>query len=390
MLSNRAKILCSLFALLAMAVVIAGCGDDSDSDNGSAGGDSSADAGAVVQEAEALVEEAKAPITAFNGPASSPPPAKDKTVYVISCSPDTEGCQRDVVAALEAAKEIGWTAKRIDTKGTPEEFVSAMEQAMNAGADGIVGASFPVEAIQQPLKRAESKGVPVVTILAGNEPPEVGADFKGGFFAEVDTDGVLQGEYAAAWLIAQQEGAVKAGVIDTPEFPILGTRMDGFRSKLGECPECEIVQEIAVPVTKIAAEASSATANFLQANPDVNSLFPTYDGIALFAVQAVNQTGKSDQVQLISVDGNKPNLALIEKGDVQHADVVSPHEWDGWAAIDELNRAFNGEAPAMEWQPGGGGIPTKLLDDTNLPPAGQAWTGDIDYKAEFRKLWGIG
>lgn len=395
---RRSKLLLFVLAALCLAVFATACGGGGSSSSSTSGGEETAEessestgsSSAVVEEAEKEVEEAKQPITEFNGPESSPPPAKGKTVYVISCSPDTEGCQRDVGGAMEAVEEIGWTAKRLDTKGAPEEFVSSMEQAMNAGADGIIAASFPLAAIEQPIKKAEAKGVPVVTMIAGNENSEAGADFKGGYFAEIGADGEEQGRQAADWIISQTQGKATIGILDTPEFPILGARVAGFEAKFDECPECTIKQKVDVPLVKLASEATSATANFLQANPDVNFLFPTYDGMALFAAPAVKQVGDEGKVEMVAIDGNKPNLAAIEKGESQSASVVAPHEWIGWAAVDEINRAFNGEPVAPEWQPGGEGIPSKLLDATNLPPAGEAFTGDIEFKEEFRKLWGIG
>jgi ribose transport system substrate-binding protein len=386
---NGKRLLCMMLGVAALVLAVAGCGSSSDSSSSTEAESGSENSGEIVKAAEATVAEAMEPVTEFNGPSSSPKPPTGKTVYVISCSPDTEGCQRDVGGAIEAVEEIGWSAKRIDTKGTPEEFVSALEQAMNGGADGIIAASFPVETIEQPLKKAEEKGIPVVTMLAGNPVPKVGSDFKGGLFAEVDTDGKLQGKYAADWIIQQTKAEAEIGVLNTPEFPILNTRLEGFETEFAKCSGCNSAETLDVPVNKIAAEASSSVANFLQANPNVNYFMPTYDGVALFAVQAIKQVGDDGKVPVIAFDGNKPNLALIENGEVQEASIVSPHEWDGWAATDEINRAFAGEPPAMEWQPGGGGIPTKLLDKTNLPPAGQSWTGDINYKAEFKKLWGI-
>jgi ribose transport system substrate-binding protein len=404
---RRSKLLWFVLAALCLALVVAACGGGGSSSSSTSGGEteeaaeteetseetseeeSSGSSSAVVEEAEKEVEEAKKPVTEFNGPAKSPPPAKGKTVYVISCSPDTEGCQRDVSGALEAVEEMGWTAKRLDTKGAPEEFVASMEQAMNAGADGIIAASFPLEAIAQPLKEAESKGIPVVTMIAGNENSEAGANFKGGYFAEIGADGTEQGRQAADWIISQTKGKATIGILNTPEFPILGARIEGFKEKFEECPECSIKQEVNVPLVKLASEATSATANFLQANPDVNFLFPTYDGMALFAAPAIKSVGDEGKVYMVAIDGNKPNLAAIEKEESQSASVVAPHEWIGWAAVDEINRAFAGEPVAPEWQPGGGGIPSKLLDKTNLPPAGEDFTGDIEYKKEFRKLWGI-
>ena len=342
----------------------------------------------LVAQAKAVVVAAEKPITTWHGPTSSPKPAKGKTVYVISCSPDTEGCQRDVRAAVQAAKTIGWTVKRLDSDGTVANFVSLMDQAINAGANGIIVASFPPAAFPAPLQLAASKHIPVVTMLSGATPPAASSSFTGGYFTEVDTDPTVQGRLAADWIIWKTNAHAVIGDINEPAFPILGERIAGFKAVFARCSGCSIKQELDVPVADIASQAAPAVASFLQANPDVNYFWSTYDGAAVFAVQAVHQVGLAGKLSMISIDGNAVNLSYIRTSNVQVADVVAPHEWIGWAAVDQMNRAFNHKPPAPQWAPGGGGIPTKFLVKSNLPANKAPFTGDFNYQAQFKKLWG--
>jgi ribose transport system substrate-binding protein len=384
-------------AVLALAALGAGCGSSSSSSSssgtstGSSGGSStSSGSSSIVQSAKADVAASQLPDTTWRGPTTSPKPATNKTVYVISCSPDTEGCQRDVRAAVAAAQAIGWTAKRLDSDGTPANFVSLMDQAINAGANGIIDASFPIAAIQQPLNVAASKGIPVVSMLSGNpaQAPDAGKSFKGGFFTEVNTSSAKQGVLSADWIISQTNAKATVGEINEPAFPIQNQRVAAFRARFKECSGCTLKPEIDVPVAQLASNGTTAIANFLQANPDVNYFWATYDGAGVFANQAIHQVGRANSLPMIGIDGNSPNLNFMRKGDVQVADVVSPHEWIGWAAVDQMNRAFNHQPPAPQWEPGGGGIVTKLLVKSNLPPNGKPFTGDINFQAKFKQLWG--
>src|ERR1700742_12766 len=167
-------------ALIAAVLALSACGSDDGPDTGPAApaeGDNAAETtsagGTALADAKQSVEDAKQPLTEWTGPDASPTPAKGKTVHVISCSPDTEGCQRDVDGAIEAGKALGWNMKKVQTNGTPEEFVNSMNEAMDSGTDGIIAASFPVAAIGSALKRAEQEGVPVITMISGNESPAV-------------------------------------------------------------------------------------------------------------------------------------------------------------------------------------------------------------------------
>jgi ribose transport system substrate-binding protein len=380
-------------AACVFALSFAACGDDEDEGGGgSAGGTESAAAtesggGGIVAEAKAAVEKAKTTGKEWAGPTSSPPAAKDKLVHVITCSPDTEGCQRHVNGAVEAAKAIGWRVKRVETKGSPQEFVQTMNEAMDAGADAIIGGSFPHAAITPALKRATKEGVPVVTMIGGNWPLADGVgNGKAGLITDVDTNNETIGQMAAEFAIADTDGKATIGILDEKDFPVLRGRIKGFEDTIAKCTECKIKETVNVPVTVLAKEGAPSVAQFVRANPDVNYFFASYDGGAVFAVQGIKQAGSD--VPLVGQDANQPNYGFIRKGDVQVATAGTSHEWIGWAAIDQLNRVFNGEEPAKEWTPEGGGIPPRLFDKTNLPPEGEVWEPEVDFRAEFKKLWG--
>ena len=60
-------------------------------------------------------------------------------------------------------------------------------------------------------------------------------------------------------------------------------------------------------------------------------------------------------------------------------------EWEGYAAIDTLNRFFNGKPPVPE------GVGMALITkDHNLPASGDEYKASINFKAAYMKAWGIG
>ena len=375
--------------MIAAVGVLAGCGSSSPSSSTTAtsGAATAAGGSTLVQDANAAVAKASATVSAFNGPKTSPPPAKNKTIYAIACSPDTEGCQRQPNAAIQAAKAMGWNAVKLDTDGSVQQFVSSMNQAIDAGANGIIATSFPEGVIRQPLARAAAKGIPVITITGGNTTPKIGPNFKGGLYADVDVNTRIQGQLAAQWVIKQTNGNAVLGVFTVPGFPEVQYRLDGFKSVFDKCKTCKMIAPVSVPVPSLAKDAAPAVAQLLQANPSISYFFSTFDGGAIFAAQGMRSAGKI--VPMVAIDGNPPNIEMVRSGNIQAADLASPLEWLGWAAVDEMNRAFAGQQPAPEWLNTGSGLPAKLISKANAPPKGQPYTGDFDYQTAFKKLWGV-
>jgi ribose transport system substrate-binding protein len=385
-----------LVTALVSALAVGACGDEEGSGGSSASAppaQGAADSGgsAVVAEAKRVIAEAQQPINKWTGPTEGPPPAKGKTIYNISCSPDTEGCQRPYKAAAEAAKALGWEVHNIQTKGTPDEFVKAMNQAMDGGADGILAIAFPIPVIQSALQRAANEGVWFVDMLNSRtaELPSGVRSKKGGLFSEIDTDNAREGALAANWIIAETDGKANVGIVEEKDFPVVVARVNGFNGALGKCGECKVAKRLNVPVSKIATELAPSVSQFLSTTPDANYLFPAYGGAATFAAQGVRDGGSS--VPIATTDANSPNLEALGEGQIITADAGAPLEWVGWAAIDDLNRAFNGEEPAPEWAEDGGGIPVRLITEANAPGPGENLVGgSLDYEAEFKNIWGIG
>ncbi len=372
--------------VLVAALVLSACGSSSDNTSSSSS-EGSGEASSAVSQAKAAVEAAEAPVTKWTGPTSSPTPAKGKSIYVINCGPP-EGCQRLDTAAMEAIKAIGWQGTLLKTEGEVSEYSAAVRQAVDRHADGIVLDAVPPTVIAQAVNAAKEAGIPVVSNVSGATPPSSAANFKGGFFTEVDADNETAGKLAADWIISDTEGDADVGSFFTPDFPVLEKRMNAFKAEMAKCEGCKVYPPVTVPVTEWESEGPAAVAQFLRANPSVNYFFSTADAPVTYEAQGIATAGKTGQVPIVSTEGNAPNLEMIREGGPEVATAASPLEWDAWASIDQLNRAFAGEEPAKQWEPGGGGIPIKLISKNNLPE--KTWSGDLDYKAEFEKLWSGG
>jgi ABC-type sugar transport system substrate-binding protein len=92
--------------------------------------------------------------------------------------------------------------------------------------------------------------------------------------------------------------------------------------------------------------------------------------------------GRSD-VKVIGYDGNKQQVQLCKQGSLS-AIAVTMLAWTGWGAVDQLNRAFAGEASAAQH------VPAFLATKETCKGDGLAEdVSTFDYKGQYLKLWGI-
>jgi len=107
-----------------------------------------------------------------------------------------------------------------------------------------------------------------------------------------------------------------------------------------------------------------------------------FDSAALFLIQGFHDA-KAGYMRLVSMDGNKEALAAIKKKDYLAATWAGAFEWMGWSAMDQLNRSFNNAPSAAK------GVPSLLIDSSNLPAGGKDWSPSFDYRGAYKRLWQV-
>jgi ribose transport system substrate-binding protein len=176
-------------------------------------------------------------------------------------------------------------------------------------------------------------------------------------------------------------GKAKVVLVEDKEFPELAQRVKGFEEVLAKCGGCSIVENVESTIGTMAQRLPCAVASSLSRHQDANYLVAPFDSNAFFAGEGVRQAGRAGTVKVTGYEGDPQTIAAIRAG-AQAMTIANPAEWMGWQAVDELARSFAGEKAAN--------IPVafRLIDAENAPDT-EGWTGDLDYAAEFRKLWGM-
>jgi ribose transport system substrate-binding protein len=370
-------------AAAVVALFAAGCGS-SDSDSSSTtkadGGSSTTAATGGSAELQAIVDKTSAAPTEFTGPQESPPAAKGKFVVSIPCALAAEGCARTDRGVRDGAKAIGWRVQTIDPAGDTQKMNDAVDKAVQLGADAIVLGSIDPSVVAASIKRAKAKGVQVVAASSGTEdvPPE-----KSGVPHDVSVDPKAQGEAIAAYVATASGGKAKIGILNDPAYGYDRNAVAAMKETWKKCAGCDIVFDEQFSFADLGPNYASQVSALLKSHPDVDWVVPCCDAAAAPIVPILAELGLTDKVKLAATNGNLQNLSFVSKGQ-QAATVGAPVEWAGWAAIDNLNRLLNGEEVVAD-----DGLPVRLLTQDNVEPyLKTGWTGDVDFQAAYKKLWG--
>jgi ribose transport system substrate-binding protein len=89
-------------------------------------------------------------------------------------------------------------------------------------------------------------------------------------------------------------------------------------------------------------EGFRATADALQAHPDLNGIFAINDPSALGAWRALKQANKQDQVKLIGFDGQLEGKQAIKDGKI-YADPIQFPEQMGVRTVQNIVKYLNGD-----------------------------------------------
>lgn len=77
-------------------------------------------------------------------------------------------------------------------------------------------------------------------------------------------------------------------------------------------------------------------------------------------------------------------MDLVRSGKGRYFGVGFSNVWEGWAAIDGLNRLLNGQKPANS------GMGVQLYDADHNTPASGGYVPPVDFHAAYRASWGVG
>ncbi|MEX3960539.1 sugar ABC transporter substrate-binding protein [Trinickia sp. EG282A] len=340
---------------------------------------------ALTPEASAAKMAAEQVMTAkieWRGPSSSPKPLAGKRIAVVSCCEAADGAARASRAMVEAGKALGWQVNVLDGRGDPQEQNKALNSAIDAKYDGIVLEFVDTTTVSDGVARAVKAKIPLITLGTLKNTPDT--------IPDVSWDYARHGEALANYMIWKSNGNVNALILlNTDLYVTRNGQWVGTKNVLTDpkkCKNCKVtVKEW--PMANIDTQPGSIATAALQANPKINWGW-CFDACMSRVSRALIASGLSSKMRGAGFDCNAESLQLIKDGQVEAVCAADPREWDAYAVIDNLNRLMRGQPTVNQ------GIPVRLFDKTNISTLSDyemshGWQGGYDFRAAYRKLWGV-
>lgn len=370
-------------AVVAIAT-LAACGSTSGgSSNSTSGGSSTTD----VAQLQKRVDQLSSPQGTYTEqPTTSPKPEPNKFIGVVSCGESISACAQWTQGSRAAISALGWKSTLFDTKADPSAAATGIRNAIAQKADGIFVPYTDCKYIKSALQEAKAAKIPVVGAEGydcSDSDPSAPSLFTyvvsygtGPYPAQAEA----WGESMAAYAIAKQGGKSHALAFfdDTSESqtPIL----EGIKKVYAQCSGCSVTP-VRFPLSAFGTTLQQTAEENLLKHPDTNAVLTGYEAISTEIYPAVRSSGK--KVLTFMGEGGEAGMNLVRQNPDSSFVSGWPAAWEGWAAIDALNRIFDGQKPVATGQ----GLQL-VYAGHNLPAKGP-YTSPIDFQSMYLKAWGV-
>jgi ribose transport system substrate-binding protein len=271
-------------------------------------------------------------------------------------------------------------------------WTTCVNNAIAAKANAIVLVGMNCDPVQQPMEQAAAAGIKLMGVETPDcTPPLFNVQMKfGSTMPDNNAWYYHHGVQAADYIIAKTDG--KAKILNSHgSEKNLALVQEGFTTTLKEhCPGCEIVNDFFTTTTDFVPNGpwiQALRSQLVRYGSQANAVFMPWDVemAELGGAQAVQEAGLHNMI-LFGGQGQPTAWPLLRSGQITALTSAFDPGWLGYAAIDEINRALNGQPSVSE------GIGYTLVDQShNMPPAGQdQFRGTIDWKSDYLKAWGVG
>lgn len=221
-----------------------------------------------------------------------------------------------------------------DEHSSSDAQLTIVENLIASGVDAICIVPSSSEGLYSAIIKCEEAGIPIINIdtpIEDSVQEAAGIDLP--FYGTNNYAGaVLAGEYVQENYASDVQIAVLTGIEGQQNKY---DRLDGFIEGLDGNGVIVAEQSASWEVDL----AYTATQNILTANPDVELIYCENDSMAVGAVRAIAEAGKTGEIDVIGFDGISEAMNLIESGDIWlHLYLNSLAKWVFWACKMQLKQ----------------------------------------------------
>ena len=134
-------------------------------------------------------------------------------------------------------------------------------------------------------------------------------------------------------------------------------RVAGFKAEMAKHPDMVLLDTQEGKGTTEGARP--VMRDLLGRFPEMDAAFPINDPSAIGCISAIESAGREGKVTLVSVDGSRPGIAMIQAGKLLSTSAQSPHEI-GRVAAEKAYEHFEGKAVEKDIK-----IPVTLVTKEN-------------------------
>ncbi|WP_105567277.1 sugar ABC transporter substrate-binding protein [Microbacterium halophytorum] len=212
-----------------------------------------------------------------------------------------------IAGAAEAkGEDLGYAVTVFDGEQDAATQVSQIEQAVSQGFDGILVEPVSTDGVVPGLLAANDAGIPIATIVQRASEQSLAASYIGG---DEERAGELQMQHALEDLGGQGSIAVLYGPMGS-DAQI--TRNEGYETVLAENPDVSVAFEQSG--NWVTAEALNLVENWLSTGEEIDAIVAQNDGMAVGAVQAIDNAGRAGEIAVYGIDATADGIAAIEAG----------------------------------------------------------------------------
>ncbi|SJM67391.1 sugar ABC transporter substrate-binding protein [Gulosibacter sp. 10] len=245
-----------------------------------------------------------------------------------------------VASAAEAkGEELGYEVTVFDSEQDAATQVSQIEQAITQGYDGILVEPVSTDGVVPGLIAANDAEVPIATIVQQASQQDLAAAYIGGNETEA---GALQMEQAIEAIGGEGSIAVLYGPMGS-DAQI--ARNNGYESVLAEYPDVEVVFDQSA--NWVTAEALNLVENWLSTGTEFDAVVSQNDAMGVGAVQAIENAGQGDSIQVFGIDATEDGIASIE-ADGLDGTVSQDTPGIGELGVETMVQIINGEEVEAE------------------------------------------
>jgi ribose transport system substrate-binding protein len=321
-------------------------------------------------------------------PGAGPKPQPGKNVWVITPGLSLAGSALFAGAAQAAAKDIGWKVTVFDGKLNPAIWPDGIRQAIAAKADAIILYDIDCPTATAAMQQARAAKIPLIatesvdcSFIKPGAPSVFSAQvtYTEGMFPSFATSlGTAQANY----VIAKSSGQAKVILFNENDLETAVLIGKGFEAQMAKCSGCRIVDKVTFTASDTGPALQQKAQQALLQHPEATAVVAPYDDVVVAGIgAAIVDSGRKDKLISVAGAGFPANMDLVRHDGGQTAGYAVSVPWEGYAAIDTVNRVLHG-MPSQS-----SGIGVGFFDTThNLPASGPA-VPPVNYVQAYRKTW---